>query len=157
MNSIYTLTAVICSSAIICTILSNFVTDSGIKKMLNIILGAFIVCSLIVPIKNAIGEISVNVENYDTQQELVSTSDQAYSNEVISLTQENLEQTLKDILRQNGIEINRTKIILALSDEKSIIISYIGIYISKEYTLYTDKISEIVYDNFTIVPNIMTE
>lgn len=157
MNSIYTLTAVICSSAIICTILSNFVTDSGIKKMLNIILGAFIVCSLIVPIKNAIGEISVNVENYDTQQELVSTADQAYSNEVISLTQENLEQTLKDILKQNGIEINRTKIILALSDEKSIIISYIGIYISKEYTLYTDKISEIVYDNFTIVPNIMTE
>lgn len=157
MNSIYTLTAVICSSAIICTILSNFVTDSGIKKMLNIILGAFIVCSLIVPIKNSIGEISVNVENYDTQQELVSTADQAYSNEVISLTQENLEQTLKDILRQNGIEINRTKIILALSDEKSIIISYIGIYISKEYTLYTDKISEIVYDNFTIVPNIMTE
>lgn len=125
--------------------------------MLNIILGAFIVCSLIVPIKNSIGEISVNVENYDTQQELVSTADQAYSNEVISLTQENLEQTLKDILRQNGIEINRTKIILALSDEKSIIISYIGIYISKEYTLYTDKISEIVYDNFTIVPNIMTE
>lgn len=125
--------------------------------MLNIILGAFIVCSLIVPIKNAIGEISVNVENYDTQQELVSTADQAYSNEVISLTQENLEQTLKDILKQNGIEINRTKIILALSDEKSIIISYIGIYISKEYTLYTDKISEIVYDNFTIVPNIMTE
>ena len=157
MNSIYTLTAVICSSAIICTILSNSVTDSGIKKMLNIILGAFIVCSLIVPIKNAIGEISVNVENYDTQQELVSTADQAYSNEVISLTQENLEQTLKDILKQNGIEINRTKIILALSDEKSIIISYIGIYISKEYTLYTDKISEIVYDNFTIVPNIMTE
>ena len=157
MNSIYTLTAVICSSAIICTILSNFVTDSGIKKMLNIILGAFIVCSLIVPIKNAIGEISVNVENYDTQQELVSTADQAYSNEVISLTQENLEQTLKDILKQNGIEIKRTKIILALSDEKSIIISYIGIYISKEYTLYTDKISEIVYDNFTIVPNIMTE
>ena len=125
--------------------------------MLNIILGAFIVCSLIVPINNAIGEISVNVENYDTQQELVSTADQAYSNEVISLTQENLEQTLKDILKQNGIEINRTKIILALSDEKSIIISYIGIYISKEYTLYTDKISEIVYDNFTIVPNIMTE
>lgn len=125
--------------------------------MLNIILGAFIVCSLIVPIKNAIGEICVNVENYDTQQELVSTADQAYSNEVISLTQENLEQTLKDILKQNGIEINRTKIILALSDEKSIIISYIGIYISKEYTLYTDKISEIVYDNFTIVPNIMTE
>lgn len=157
MNSIYTLTAVICSSAIICTIFSNFVTDSGIKKMLNIILGAFIVCTLIVPIKNAIGEISVNVENYDTQQELVSTADQAYSNEVISLTQENLEQTLKDILKQNGIEINRTKIILALSDEKSIIISYIGIYISKEYTLYTDKISEIVYDNFTIVPNIMTE
>ena len=125
--------------------------------MLNIILGAFIVCSLIVPINNAIGEISVNVENYDTQQELVSTADQAYSNEVISLTQENLEQTLKDILKQNGIEIKRTKIILALSDEKSIIISYIGIYISKEYTLYTDKISEIVYDNFTIVPNIMTE
>lgn len=157
MNSLYTLTAVICSSAIICTILSNFVTNSGTKKILNLILGAFMVCSLIVPIKNAIGEIDTTLDNLATTQEFISTADEAYSNEVISLTEDNLEQTLKDMLKQNGIEINSSKIILALSDENSIIISYIGIYISKEYTLYADMISEIVYDNFTVVPNIMTE
>lgn len=132
-------------------------TDSGTKKILNLILGAFIICSLIVPVKNAVGEISTNIDEYSTSQELTSTSDEAYSNEVINLTQQNLEQTLKDMLKQNGIEINRSKIILALSDENSIIISYIGIYISKEYTQYTEQISEIVYDNFTVVPNIMTE
>ncbi len=157
MNSIYTLTAVICSAAVICTILSNFVTDSGTKKILNLVLGAFMFCSLIVPVKNAIGEINSTLNDYSTSQELISTADEAYSNEVISLTEDNLEQALSDILKQNGIEINSTKIILALSDENRIIISYIGIYISKEYTLYTERISEIVYDNFTVVPNIMTE
>ena len=157
MNSLYTLTAVICSSAIICTILSNFVTDSGTKKILNLILGAFMVCSLIVPVKNAIGEIDATLDNYNTSQELISTADEAYSNEVINLTEKNLEQALCDVLKQNGIEINSSKIILALSDKNRIIISYIGIYISKEYTLYTEQISEIVYDNFTVVPNIMTE
>lgn len=157
MNSLYILTAVICSSAIICTILSNFVTDSGTKKILNLILGAFMVCSLIVPVKNAIGEINATLEDYNTSQELISTADEAYSNEVISLTEDNLEQALSDILKQNGIEINSSKIILALSEENRIIISYIGIYISNEYTQYTEQISEIVYDNFTVVPNIMTE
>ena len=157
MNSFYILTAVICSSAVICTILSNFVTDSGTKKILNLILGAFIVCSLIVPIKNAVGEINIALDDYNTSQEITSTADEAYSNEVINITEKNLEQTLTDILKQNDIEINSSKIILALSDENRIIISYIGIYISKEYTLYADLISEIVYDNFTVVPNIMTE
>ncbi len=157
MNSLYTLTAVICSSAIICTILSNFVTESGTKKILNLILGAFMVCSLIVPVKNAVSEINTTLDGYDTLQEITSTADEAYSNEVISLTEDNLEQALSDMLKQNGIEINDSKIILALSNENRIIISYIGIYISKEYTLYTELISEIVYDNFTVVPNIMME
>lgn len=157
MNSLYTVTAVICSSAIICTILSNFVNDSGTKKILNLVLGAFIICSLIVPVKNAIGGFNVNIDEYQSSQELTSTADEAYSGEIISLTQQNLEQTVKDLLKQNGIEINRAKIILALSDENSIIISSVSIYISKEYTQYTEKIYEIVYDNFTVAPIIMTE
>ena len=157
MNSIYTLTAVICSSAIICTILANFVSDSGTKKIVNFVLGAFIVYSLIVPIKNTVSDISASIVKTKPLDNITSTSDQAYSNEVITLAEENLKQTLKDMLKQNGIEINRSKIILALTDENSIIISYIGIYISKEYTLYTEKINDIVIDNFTVVPNIMTE
>lgn len=149
--------AVICSSSLICTLVSNFVNDGSTKKILNLVLGAFIVCSLIVPVKNALGDFEVNVSQYQSAETLTSTSDEAYSKEIVNLTKENLEQTLTDILAQNNITINRAEIILSITDNNSIIISQAGIYISKEYTQYADLISNITLQNFGVVPSIITE
>lgn len=149
--------AVICSSSLICTLVSNFVNDGSTKKILNLVLGAFIVCSLIVPVKNALGDFEVNVSQYQSAETLTSTSDEAYSKEIVNLTKENLEHTLTDILAQNNITINRAEIILSITDNNSIIISQAGIYISKEYTQYADLISNITLQNFGVVPSIITE
>lgn len=149
--------AVICSSSLICTLVSNFVNDGSTKKILNLVLGAFIVCSLIVPVKNALGDFEVNVSQYQSAETLTSTSDEAYSKEIVNLTKENLEQMLTDILAQNNITINRAEIILSITDNNSIIISQAGIYISKEYTQYADLISNITLQNFGVVPSIITE
>lgn len=149
--------AVICSSSLICTLVLNFVNDGSTKKILNLVLGAFIVCSLIVPVKNALGDFEVNVSQYQSAETLTSTSDEAYSKEIVNLTKENLEQTLTDILAQNNITINRAEIILSITDNNSIIISQAGIYISKEYTQYADLISNITLQNFGVVPSIITE
>lgn len=157
MNGLYMVVAVICSSSLICTLVSNFVNDGSTKKILNLVLGAFIVCSLIVPVKNALGDFEVNVSQYQSAETLTSTSDEAYSKEIVNLTKENLEQTLTDILAQNNITINRAEIILSITDNNSIIISQAGIYISKEYTQYADLISNITLQNFGVVPSIITE
>lgn len=157
MNEILAVTSAICASALICTLVSNFVTDGSTKKIICLVLGAFIICSMIVPIKNAVNGFSEEIAETDISDSAVSTDDEAYSKEILMQTRKNLESALKDLLLQNGVEINSCEIILALTDDDSIIISSVSIYISKEYTQYSDLISEVTFQNFSVQPNIITE
>ena len=157
MNEILAVTSAICASALICTLVSNFVTDGSTKKIICLVLGAFIICSMIVPIKNAVNGFSEEIAETDIADSAVSTNDEAYSREILKQTRINLESALKDLLLQNGVEINSCEIILAVTDDNSIIISSVSIYISKEYTQYSDLISEVTFQNFSVQPNIITE
>ena len=157
MNEILAVTSAICASALICTLVSNFVTDGSTKKIISLVLGAFIICSMIVPIKNAVNGFSEEIAETDISDYSVSTDDEAYSREILKQTRINLESALKDLLLQNGVEINSCEIILAVTDDNSIIISSVSIYISKEYTQYSDLISEVTFQNFSVQPNIITE
>lgn len=157
MNELLAVTSAICASALICTLVSNFVTDGSTKKIVSLVLGAFIICSMIVPIKNAVSGFNEEIAETDISDSAVSTDDEAYSREILKQTRCNLESALRDLLLQNGVEINSCEIILSLTDDNSIIISSISIYISKEYTQYSDLISEITFQNFSVLPNIITE
>lgn len=157
MNELLAVTSAISASALICTLVSNFVTDGSTKKIISLVLGAFIICSMIVPIKNAVNGFSEEIAETDISDLAVSTDDEAYSREILKQTRSNLESALKDLLLQNGVEINSCEIILAVTDDNSIIISSVSIYISKEYTQYSDLISEVTFQNFSVQPNIITE
>ena len=157
MNEILAVTSAICASALICTLVSNFVTDGSTKKIVSLVLGAFIICSMIVPIKNAVNGFSEEIAETYISDSAVSTDDEAYSREILKQTRSNLESALRELILQNGVEINSCEIILALTDDNSIIISSVRIYISKEYTQYSDLISEITFQNFSVQPNIITE
>ena len=157
MKELLTVAVVICSSTLICTILSNFITDGSTKKIISLVLGAFIICSLIIPVKNAVNGFNVNVSEYEEQNLQSATDDEAYSKEVIKQTKANLEQTLSDFLLQNGVQTKKCEIILSVTEENSIIISSVSIYINKEDIKYTDLISEITMQNFTVMPSIITE
>ena len=157
MNELLAVTSAISASALICTRVSHFVTDGSTKKIISLVLGAFIICSMIVPIKNAVNGFSEEIAETDISDLAVSTDDEAYSREILKQTRSNLESALKDLLLQNGVEINSCEIILAVTDDNSIIISSVSIYISKEYTQYSDLISEITFQNFSVQPNIITE
>jgi hypothetical protein len=157
MKNLFNVVVVICAASLICSLVTTFVTDGSIKKIVNLVLGAFIICSMIVPVKNAVSSFGINVSEYQTAEEAVSSSDEAYSNALVNQTKENLESAATDLLLQNGIKINYCKIILAVKDENRIIISSISIYIDKDDMQYADTIEKLISDNFGIVPQIMTE
>ena len=120
-------------------------------------LGAFIICSLIIPVKNAFADFNLNLSQYESSDELLASYDEAYEKQVVNQTKANLEKTLEQILEQNSIKINSCEIILSVKGDNSIIISSISIYISKEYTPYSDNISSITQQNFGVKPNVITE
>lgn len=157
MKGLFTVVVVVCAASLICTLVSTFVTDGSTKKIVNLVLGAFIVCSLIAPMSSAFSSVNVNLSDYESADSIVSSNDEVYSNEVIKQTQTNLENSVSDILLQNGIKINSCKIILAKEDENRIIISSISIYISSENAELSQSIQEIIKDNFGINPSIITE
>lgn len=157
MKSLFSVVIVICAASLICTLISTFITDGSTKKIVNLVLGAFIVCSLISPVMSAFLSVDVNLSEYETSDSIISSNDEAYSNEVLKQTQTNLENSAKDILLQNGISINSCKIILANEDENRIIISSVSIYINKENSGHSQRIQEIIKDNFGINPNVVTE
>lgn len=157
MKNLFSVVIVICAASLICTLISTFITDGSTKKIVNLVLGAFIVCSLISPVMSAFSSVDVNLSEYETSDSIISSNDEAYSNEVLKQTQTNLENSAKDILLQNGISINSCKIILANEDENRIIISSVSIYINKENSGHSQRIQEIIKDNFGINPNVVTE
>lgn len=157
MKGLFSVVIVICAASLICTLVSTFITDGSTKKIVNLVLGAFIICSLISPVMSAFSSVNVNLSEYETSDNIISSNDEAYSNEVLKQTQINLENSAKDILLQNGIRINSCKIILANEDENRIIISSVSIYISKENSGSSQRIQEIIKDNFGINPNVVTE
>lgn len=157
MNSLFSVVIVICAASLICTLVSTFITDGSTKKIVNLVLGAFIVCSLISPVMSAFSSVDVNLSEYEPSDSIISSNDEAYSNEILNQTQKNLENSAKDILLQNGLSINSCKIILANEDENRIIISSVSIYINKENSGHIQRIQEIIKDNFGINPNVVTE
>ncbi len=157
MKDIFTIVIVICASSLICTLVSTFVTDSSTKKIVNLILGAFIVCSLIMPVKNAFAALKLEYPSNESAENIVASSDEAYNKEIVNQTRINLECAAQDLLMQHNIKINSCKIILAQSKENSIIISSLSIYINKEYLYSTDTITNLIEQNFGIIPSIITE
>lgn len=157
MSETLAVTSVICASALICTLVSGFVTDGSTKKIISLVMGAFIICSMIGPVKNAVRGFQTQLDDMKLSQPAVSTDDEAYSKEIVNQTRKNLESSLRDILLQNSVEINNCEIFLSVTEENSIIISSINIYISKEYIQFTDLISEITFQNFSVQPSIITE
>lgn len=156
MSGLFTVVVVMCASALICSLVQTFVTDGSTKKIISLVLGAFIICCMVVPVKNAISSFNTNVEENQNSVKEISTDD-AYSNAVIKQTEINLETALKNLLLQNNITIKSCDIILSRVENNGIIIASISIYIDKEFVRYTNLVSSIVYDNFGITPNIMTE
>ncbi len=157
MSGLFTVVVVMCASALICSLVQTFVTAGSTKKIISLILGAFIICCMVVPVKNAVSSFNTDIEEKQNSVKEISTDDEAYSNAVIKQTEINLETALKNLLLQNNIAIKSCDIILSRVENNGIIIASISIYIDKEFVRYTNLVSSIVYDNFGITPNIMTE
>lgn len=144
----------VCAGALVCSLLSAFVPEGATKKTVALVIGVFMVCCLISPITSAISSIDFDTEIISDSNADISTSDEAYANIVIKQAEQNLEQSLTDILLQNSIKISDCKIVLAKSQSDSIIIGDISIYISSEYKNQSDKIGTLIYKSFGAYPRI---
>ena len=144
-----------CAVSLLGAIVSCFVTDGGTKKIISLVLGAFMMCALIVPVSKAVSEFSVNTDSHPSYESISATADEAYQKQLVSATRTKLKETLTAILNQNNIYPQKVEVILAFADESSIIISQVSIYISNSDISKTAQISRLTEESFQITPDII--
>lgn len=157
MSGFYTAAVTVCAAGLCCALLSVFVSDKSLNRVLSMCMGAFLVCSLLLPVKGALGGIQDDLAKLPSSSKVTATADEAQEKEVMEQAEQNLAHTLRDLLKQNGVHINDCAVTLTKTEENSIIIGSVSIYISEEAAGHSETIKRLTAAHFGITPQVITE
>ncbi len=155
MSSVATVAAIICVSALACSFVSIAVPQGTTKKVMSIVLGIFILCTMIVPIKNAVKNFSLEISVADSAEDLTASADEAYNNAVISETKLILESNLKSVLSQKNINAEEIEINMSVDKNGGIYVDEIRIYILKKDEALINEIIAITKEKYETVPEVI--
>ncbi len=157
MNEFKNAGTIICVCCVACSIISLIVPDKRMNKTVNLVLGLFLICSMIVPIKGIVSTLKGDdmlLQDYEFEQN-VDEDIKNYQKAVMKETADNLVKVTDSLLKNEGIEPDNIKLSLKLSDDNSIYVGRIIIYISKKYEDRLNDIEKIVYSNMSKEPEII--
>lgn len=131
MSAIKSWSMTICLISVICTIVEVLFPSGKMEKIFKVVLGIFMLCSLLVPLKNIFKNI-----NFDTKKPEISVKD---SGKLKSATDEqarlaakkNLERIIKNLLEEKSIKPEKINIIMDTNSESSILIKKIEIFLAR--------------------------
>lgn len=157
MNVIWSVCGAVCVVAIAGAIISTLMPDGNTKKIMTLVLGAFMVCSMIVPVKSAITGFSANVTGFQSEAQVTASADEIYTETLISQTEKSLEQTLAGLLNSENIKFNRIRFYLKQDSNLGIIIDRVCIYIDKKDNTHVFRMKEITEEHFKTTPFVIAE
>lgn len=155
MNSLRSFAVITCVCSIACSVISVIAPTGRMKKTVNLILGMFLLCSMAVPVVGLLSTSSYDFEIDEQSLNLEADNSGEYESLVLRKTADNLVKATNDLLLSNDIEADNIRVGIKKTDDNSIYISSIYIYISKEYEPKSEKIKSIIGSNMTKEPVII--
>ncbi len=156
MKDIGTVAAVICVCSVAVSLISTISPQGNMRKVVNLVIGAFMLCCMIFPIKTAVSGFKLNIDAAPLSDNLQDTAAEAYNNAVLTETKNSLESSMNAYLAQNGIKTGGVAVDLEVNEKGGIYISYTGIYISIKDSEKSDEIVKLVREKFEVTPEIIT-
>ncbi len=157
MSVLWSVCGAVCVVAIAGTIISSLMPDGNTKKIMTLIIGAFMVCSIIVPVKSAVTEFNVSTTKIPNEATVTASADEIYTEALISHTEKSLEQTLAGFLKSENINFNRIRFYLKQDPNIGIIIDRVCIYIDKKDNTHVFRMKEITEEHFDTTPFVIAE
>lgn len=148
MNAAGAAAVAICAAATFASLLGLIVPNGTSRRLLNSVMGCFVLCALIVPLKNLsaqLGEFSFDMPSLGS-----SSPDEAYSDAVLTETENILESGLVDLLSSGGYSVNSVRVVLKNSGDKGIIIEDIRIYLNRNEN--ENAICTLVREKYGVYP-----
>ena len=127
------------------------------KKVVSLVMGAFIVCSLLLPLFSLTALSADDFRITTDSTGLDIDSEEAYKKAVLDETAKNLVLAADDLLKQEDIRAKNIELAIKLSEDDSIYISKIYIYINKADEQKAEKIKSIIEKNMNKEPVIVAD
>lgn len=146
---------IVCVCCIVCSIISLVAPLGKMKKIMNLILGMFLLCSMVIPVVGLFDSLPSGFEFDGTITEYDGENTPDYDKMVLNQTADNLVLAADNLLKNEGIEASNIELALKKTDNNSIYISSVVIYITKQYENRAQDISKIIGSNMSKEPVII--
>ena len=132
MNAVKEWSAVICMTALIAAMLQNLVPSGSMQRMVKFVIGVFIICVLIVPLKKITPIIQLDIDedtNSINNSQLKNTVDNQYSLAV----KESITNLVMTELNSINIKCKNVNVIMDTNEDKRISINKVVVNLAKGY------------------------
>ena len=146
---------IVCVCCIACSIISLVAPLGKMKKIMNLILGMFLLCSMVIPVVGLLDSFPSDFKFDESVAQYSDNTDDAYNQMVLNKTADNLVLAADNLLKNEGITADNIELALKKTDNDSIYISSVVIYISEQYSHRAHEITKIIASNMSKEPVII--
>ncbi len=143
----------VCTVAVICTLFEMLAPSGNISKMLNFVLGLFLVVAVLVPFANMIESNSLNFKSIEFKEEEFTLSEKV-SDLTIASGKSAIEKLVAQCMEEKEIPYKKIVVNMDSSDGYSIDIIRVEIYVSAEYRNSLAEIQNAVKEKTGITPDV---
>lgn len=154
MNTITSWAFAVCTVAVICTLYDMIVPQGNTSKMLNFVLGMFLVVAVLIPLVNIIKSDSfdfTDIEYNSTEFALPEENNKL----TIDIGKSTVEKIISDTLQENEIKYKSIAIDMDSSNGYSIDIIRVKIFVGAEYRNSLVNVQNIVKEKTGITPEVI--
>lgn len=131
MSAIKSWSVTICVVSVICTIIEILFPKGKMEKIFQVVLGVFMLCSLLIPLKKTLASINFDAkkpENFVKDKgKLKNTTD----DQIKITVQNNLKRTVEKILAAKNIKPEKINVIMDTKQDSCISIKKIEVFLSR--------------------------
>lgn len=146
----------VCMVAIICALFEMFVPEGTLAKLVNFVLGLFLIIAILVPFANLIQSNALKNSKINIEQQNTNFSDDI-NDLTIAYGKSAIEKIIIQCLEEKEIEYKKIDINMDSSNNESIDIVRVDIYLPIKYRNQLSEIQNEVKEKTGISPNIYVE
>ncbi len=155
MNGIKSWAMIICFVSVICTIVEMMVPSGKMEKMFKLIIGIFMLCSILIPLKNTISNISFDVKKSKNFIKDESKLKDIIDNQTETTAKENIKSIIKNFLDAKDIKPEKINIIMDTKQDNCISIKKIEVFLVRGDESKKDMIKKELEQKFEIKTDVI--
>lgn len=157
MNGITGSALALCAGCILCSVIGMLTPNGKSKKVFSLVLGLFLICSVILPIKNGVRDFNNLLQSSTENSALMESADEKLKDSIIRQTADYLVLALNELYNSEGLTPENITVAVTKESDDGIKVDEICIYITKEDEVNKNKYIKLTYDNTKIKPKIIAE